>query len=46
MEKGNKIFVALILAWCVFMGIFIYGNMHKEKGAGPAKQGVATVLCQ
>ena len=38
MNKGNKIFVALALIWCVFMGIFLYGNINKDKPQTPTIQ--------
>lgn len=36
MNKGNKIFVGCIVAWCVFMGCFLYGNINKDKPQTPA----------
>lgn len=31
MTKGNKIFLILALVWCIFMGCFIYFNMHHKE---------------
>ena len=38
MNKGNKVFVACILVWCVFMGCFLCFNLQKEKQQIPIIQ--------